>query len=89
MKGLVLALKYVDIKVADKSHICLKNPDKCHDCENKPCTHYCPTGVFYWDKHLNITYEHCIECGACPFGCPFNNIIWTYPPGGYGVEYHS
>lgn len=79
------------IKKADKSHISIRNDDIClNECENKPCTYYCPTRVFFWtDEEIKIDYGRCIECGACPWGCPYENINWSFPPGGYGVTYKS
>ncbi|ACL68776.1 ferredoxin family protein [Halothermothrix orenii] len=81
-------LKYVNIIPAGKSHIHIRNKKVCLDCENKPCTYYCPARVFFWEvNEIKILFERCIECGACPWGCPRENIDWVYPPGGYGVKY--
>ncbi|GAB6098586.1 ferredoxin family protein [Halanaerocella petrolearia] len=86
-------LKYVTIKVDDKSHIHIKNPQVClTECENKPCTYYCPTRVYSWDGETNkikVNYARCVECMACPYGCPYENIAWQFPEGGYGVNYQS
>lgn len=82
-------LKVTIINVNDTSHIAIKNDNTCLEkCENKPCTYFCPTRVFYWeDNSIQILYNRCIECGACPFGCPYDNIDWHFPNGGYGVKY--
>ena len=82
-------LQYVRIKKADKSHIFIRNRDICREkCENKPCTYYCPTRVYFWeDEEIKVNYGRCVECGACPWGCPYQNIDWSLPPGGYGVIY--
>lgn len=84
-------LNDVIIKTAEKTHIQIINKNTCIDnCENKPCTYYCPSRVFSWSgetQKINIDYERCIECGACPWGCPYDNIFWEFPPGGYGVCY--
>ncbi|AZO93612.1 4Fe-4S ferredoxin [Iocasia frigidifontis] len=82
-------LKYTTIKIAKQSHIHIKEKDPClSNCENKPCTYYCPTRVFSWsNKEIKVDYKRCIECGACPWGCPYDNIKWSFPPGGYGVNY--
>jgi ferredoxin like protein len=34
-----------------------------------------------------IYWESCIECGTCRIICPFHNIAWKYPAGGFGVSY--
>ncbi|MCK8823866.1 ferredoxin family protein [Fuchsiella alkaliacetigena] len=84
-------LDYVDIKVDDESHISIKKKEVCLEkCENKPCTYYCPTRVFSWQgkqNEIRVDYQRCIECLACPYGCPYENIAWEYPHGGYGVIY--
>lgn len=84
-------LDYVHIKVDKKSHIKIKNKETClQKCENKPCTYYCPTRVFSWNDNQDkiiIDYSRCIECLACPFGCPYDNIDWSFPKGGFGVDY--
>lgn len=86
-------LDSISIKVDDTSHIHIKNEEVCLEkCENKPCTYYCPTRVFSWDGEQNeieIDYTRCVECLACPHGCPYNNISWSLPDGGYGVNYQS
>ncbi len=82
-------LKNVTIKKDKESHISIEDRNKCLDnCENKPCTYFCPARVFYWENNkINILYERCVECGACPWGCPYENIDWSFPRGGYGVLY--
>lgn len=30
-----------------------------------------------------VDYKRFIECGSCPWGCPYDNIYWESPPGGY------
>ena len=84
-------LQHVRIKLAEKNHIKIKDKNTCIDnCENKPCTYYCPGRVFSWSgekQAIKVDYSRCIECGACPWGCPYNNIYWEFPPGGYGVHY--
>lgn len=82
-------LELVKIVPDSKPHIFIKKDSVCtEECENKPCTYYCPSRVYYWeDGSIKVMYERCIECGACPFGCPYNNIAWENPRGGYGVVY--
>lgn len=80
-------LEFCLIKPSDTSHISIKNINLCQKCQNKPCTFYCPTRVYSWEESLLIDYTRCIECGACPYGCPSNNINWEYPLGGFGVNY--
>ncbi|MFW6270283.1 MAG: ferredoxin family protein [Bacillota bacterium] len=84
-------LENVKIYPANKTHIKIKDKKICLDnCENKPCTYYCPSRVYSWsgtNQEINVDYKRCIECGACPSGCPYDNIKWAFPPAGYGVHY--
>ncbi|SJZ88091.1 ferredoxin family protein [Selenihalanaerobacter shriftii] len=84
-------LDSVEIIADDISHIDIKNKKVClKKCENKPCTYYCPTRVYSWsgeDTEIKVDYTRCVECLACPQGCPYNNIAWQLPKGGYGVNY--
>ena len=59
-------------------------------CDSKPCTTVCPAKVYEWDAHekkIHVSYENCIECGACRMVCPFDNIKCDWPKGGFGVKY--
>ncbi|HHV56969.1 MAG TPA: 4Fe-4S ferredoxin [Firmicutes bacterium] len=82
-------LQHTTIKVAHRSHIALKDPQGCGRCRDRACVAFCPSGVYAWQaERLTVDYRRCIECLACPFACPSGNIVWHYPPGGYGVIYH-
>ncbi|MBT9258555.1 MAG: 4Fe-4S dicluster domain-containing protein [Clostridiales bacterium] len=77
-------------KVDSHSHLAIKDPEVCRQCEGKWCTLFCPTGVFSWnevDQKIDITHEACVECGASRIGCPYLNIHWEYPRGGFGVQH--
>lgn len=74
----------------DNAHIKIPDPKVCLGCKDKPCTTVCPAGVYEWNeaqKQLIVSYENCIECGAARVMCPFNNIQWEPPRGGFGVNY--
>jgi ferredoxin like protein len=45
--------------------------------------------VYQLDRQgqVMVGYQACVECGSCRVGCPFNNIGWALPRGGYGVAY--
>ena len=74
-----------------QSHIAIPDPSIClTQCKDKPCTNVCPAKVYDWDqsqKKIVIGYENCIECGAARMICPFQNIKWEPPRGGFGVSY--
>lgn len=74
------------IKITDASE---KGPCV-SECKSKPCTTICPAKVYSWEaaqKKIIVSYENCIECGACRMLCPFDNIACDWPRGGYGVQY--
>lgn len=78
-------------KPDSKSHLVIKNPEVClEECKEKWCTYFCPAGVYEWDeeeRRILVGYEGCVECGTCRVGCPYRNIDWRYPRGGFGVTY--
>jgi ferredoxin like protein len=69
------------LKIADQA-VCLK-------CTEKPCTVTCPVENYRVedDGRTTIYWSNCIECGTCRIICPFHNIQWRYPSGGFGVTY--
>lgn len=75
---------HIKIKDASTSSPCIK------ECKDKTCTKICPARVYNWDeptKKIIVSYENCIECGACRMVCPFDNISCEWPRGGFGVQY--
>ncbi len=82
-------LAKVKYKTDGKCHL---EPDeaKCLQCLEKVCTIVCPAGVYNYnetEKKLTVSYEKCLECGACRVLC--KNISWKYPNGGKGVVYKN
>lgn len=82
----------VSFRPAHQSHLRAKDAAKCAVCSGKPCTAICPAGVYDWlegtdGARLVISFENCLECGACRVACPERNIEWAYPAGGHGVSY--
>ena len=74
-----------------QSHISIPDPDIClKKCKDRPCTTVCPAKVYEWvdsQKKIVVGYENGIECGAARMICPFQNIKWEPPRGGFGVSY--
>lgn len=84
---MIASLKYyVD---EEESHLWIKDPAVCARCDAKPCLRFCPVGVYQLDRENRtmVGYQACVECGSCRIGCPFANIGWKLPRGGYGVAY--
>ncbi|BDC18276.1 4Fe-4S dicluster domain-containing protein [Acidianus sp. HS-5] len=73
----------------EQPHLLIKDQDACRECNEKygsPCVGVCPANVYsFINGKLVVSYENCVECGACKIVCPFNNIIWKYPRYGLGI----
>lgn len=85
---------YLDRFNADKqSHLFIIDPEVCLTrCPEQYCTKFCPAHVYEWDEEsqkILVGYEGCVECGTCRIGCPFRNIKWLNPRGGYGIQYRQ
>jgi ferredoxin like protein len=73
-----------------ESHLSVKSQEVCQRCENKPCVSGCPAACWEFEQEKNevlVSFEGCLECGTCRVICPFANINWKYPRGGFGVKY--
>ncbi len=90
-KGLAELLGLVKYNTDQQgSHLKAKDMDVCRRCEDKPCVPRCCSEVYRWndeEQRLEIAYENCLECGVCKIVCPYDNIDWSYPRGGFGVCY--
>lgn len=83
-------LGLLTFKSDHQSHIKIIEPNVCLGCVHKPCTTACPAAVYVWEesqKKIVVGYENCVECGAARMLCPYNNIEWNPPRGGFGVAY--
>jgi ferredoxin like protein len=90
-KGLADSLSLVKYRTDPSgSHLRVRDLEVCRRCERKPCIPRCCSEVYRWrsaDATLEVAYENCLECGVCKIVCPYENIQWSYPRGGYGVVY--
>jgi ferredoxin like protein len=87
-EGLVDKLYLLKYVVDEESHLVIKDQQRCAACEAKPCIYRCPAEVYSWEgDRLQVAYENCLECGVCKIVCPYANIDWRYPRGGYGVYF--
>ena len=69
------------------SHL-IPNNEFCKKCEKRVCEYICPAKVYEWDAEKNklqVTFENCLECGACRIACEKNCIKWVYPKGKCGI----
>lgn len=73
----------------EQPHLIIRDQELCKRCNKEygsPCIGVCPANVYSFIKDkLVVSYENCVECGACKIVCPFNNIIWKYPRYGLGI----
>ncbi|MBN1487028.1 MAG: 4Fe-4S dicluster domain-containing protein [Anaerolineae bacterium] len=84
---LLVTLKYfVD---ENQPHLWIEDQDICARCQHKPCLYFCPVNVYSlaYDGTIQVSYQACVECGSCRVACPYTNIGWVLPRGGYGVAY--
>jgi ferredoxin like protein len=64
--------------------------DVCLRCVRQQCINCCPATCYtpQEDGRVLFSYEGCVECGTCRIVChEFDNIEWTYPRGGFGIQY--
>lgn len=77
-------------KADTTSHLAILDAAVCLSCALKDCTYVCPADVYHWNEEqgtLVVGWENCVETGACISACPYANITFRYPRGGYGVEF--
>ncbi len=83
-----LALDLIRVNESD-THLNIIDQQVCRTCADKPCTVTCPVENYHAeaDGRTTIYWDSCIECGTCRIICPYQNIAWKYPAGGFGVSY--
>ncbi len=73
----------------EQSHIVV-NREICRICDHRACVRTCPANCYTFNeetKLLSVVYETCLECGTCYVICDKGAVDWSYPRGGYGVNY--
>ncbi|TYL38744.1 4Fe-4S ferredoxin [Natronococcus pandeyae] len=71
------------------SHLDVKVPEVCAECETNDCVKVCPANVWREgeDGVPQIAYENCLECSSCRFACGYDNVVWEYPKTGGGMTF--
>jgi ferredoxin like protein len=73
-----------------RAHIRIIDRDVCLQCTRQQCINCCPANCYapQEDGRVLFSYEGCVECGTCRIVCHvYDNIEWTYPRGGFGIQY--
>ncbi|GAG34346.1 unnamed protein product [marine sediment metagenome] len=89
--GLPEKLFTVRRKSLKESHIRV-DARLCRECLTRICTYVCPAGVYEWNEaegRVAISYEDCLECGACRVACEMHSIEWSNPVWGVGICYRD
>ena len=80
-------------KLDERPHLVIMDENVCQKCAKingspQPCMILCPANVYKWegDKMNVVSYDNCVECGACRIICPYTNIEWKYPRWGRGLS---
>jgi len=84
-------LATVKYKPDTVSHL-VPNNEYCKKCKNRVCEHICPAKVYEWDEEnqkLQVTFENCLECGACRIACDYCAIDWKYPKATKGITFKN
>ena len=73
-------------KADTESHLVV-DPTICRTCSHKGCTLVCPVQNYTIDDagDVIVSFEGCLECGACRVACTPRGLSWKYPKGGMGV----
>jgi ferredoxin like protein len=75
--------------IDEQAHITV-NQDICKTCDARACVKACPANCYTFNeatKLLSVVWENCLECGTCHVICDKGALDWSYPRGGYGVNY--
>ena len=77
-------------KTDTESHIRIKHDICRRQCKRRYCLHVCPAKLYQYNQDLDeiqVEFSGCLECGTCRVGCQHEAIEWSFPRGGYGVQY--
>jgi ferredoxin like protein len=81
-------------RLDERPHLVVLDQDVCQKCSlingtPQPCMILCPADVYKWEegKKNVVSYDNCVECGACRIICPYTNIEWKFPRWGRGLSH--
>jgi len=75
-------------KPGKEPHICIRQGFE-KDHRLKAAIFACPAGLYSQNSKGEVALEidGCLECGACRVVCGIEILNWSYPSGGFGVQY--
>ncbi len=78
------------IKADKESHIRINHEICRKKCRVKYCLYVCPAHLYTTNEEadeVQVEFAGCLECGTCRVACKHGALEWTYPRGGFGVQY--
>lgn len=71
-----------------RPHIRIK-PGMERDPRLKRAVLVCPAGLYSLNAagEVEFTIDGCLECGTCRLACTTEVLEWSYPVGGFGVQF--
>ena len=79
----------LDVFKVDKERHISVNQEICKDCLERWCLYVCPAKVYSLNEQgeIELDLDGCLECGTCSIACVRNAVDWSYPRGGFGVQF--
>ena len=76
-------------KLDEERHITIDTAVCKTVCKTRTCLKVCPADLYELDDkgEMTVNWEGCLECGSCLICCDDRALTWTYPRGGFGVQY--
>ena len=76
-------------KLDEERHITIDTAICKTVCTTRTCLKVCPADLYELDDkgEMTVNWEGCLECGSCLICCDDRALTWTYPRGGFGVQY--
>jgi ferredoxin like protein len=78
-------------KLDKEPHIVVDQAICAATCTSRPCLFACPADLYEANEQgqIIVNWEGCLECGTCMICCDRGALSWSYPRGGFGVQYRS
>jgi len=79
----------LDVFKVDKERHISVNQEICQGCPEHWCLYVCPANVYSLNEQgeIELDLDGCLECGTCSIACVRRAVDWSYPRGGFGVQF--